>query len=210
MSQRGRLMFHRSELAKSLKAYTKNHFASGVASVNCSQYPLNPPEPEPVAPVPTTEGTEVNTTQPEIPAGNTEVKEPVTDVVPEQLGSGEEEPAPTPAVGDAKKEEVTEEGGLEQVDEDLEELKVDEKDEVTDQKGNEEPTAESSETVQEGNSHTPQVTEETPETTETKVEDEPVAEPSAPAVEPRKQERVENPTYTLEITGTKYNPSNFW
>jgi hypothetical protein len=34
--------------------------------------------------------------------------------------------------------------------------------------------------------------------------------PAAAAVEPRKQERVENPTYTLETVGNKYNTNNFW
>lgn len=173
---------------------------------------MNPPEPESAPSAPTTEDGDLPTTQAEA----AEVKEPVTDVVPEQLGSGEEEPAPTPAVGDAKKEEVTEDGGLEQVDEDLEELKVDGKDEATEQQVAEEATGEASVTVQAGGEHTPQVTEETPETTETKAEVEPTAEssapaaPTAPAVEPRKQERIENPRYTLEITGTKYNPNNFW
>lgn len=147
------------------------------------------------------------------PEETNEAKEPVTDIVPEQLGSGEEEPAPTPTVEDAKKEEVTEAGGLEQVDEDLEELKMEEKDPATDV-----TTTEPSQTVETGGEHTPQVTEETPETAEEKEEkeeevNEPVAESSehaAAAPEPRKQERVENPKYTLEITGTKYNPNNFW
>jgi hypothetical protein len=147
----------------------------------------------------------------------TEVKEPVTDVVPEQIGSGEGEPAPTPAVGEAKKEEVTEEGGLEKVDEDLEDLKVEEKNETSDREVAGEATSESAEVVGAGGDPTSQVSEETstPVPADEKEEEGSVAESSvpvatAPAPEPRKQERVENPTYTLEITGTKYNPSNFW
>lgn len=132
-------------------------------------------------------------------------EEPVTDVVPEQVASKEGEPAPTPAVGEAKKEEVTEEGGLKQVDEDLEELKVEDKEEEPQEEAGQ------AETKAESQPHTPQVTEE-----ETAVPDAPEAEattsaaPAPPSLEPRKQEKLDNPTYTLEITGTKYNPSNFW
>lgn len=202
------LSSNRSELAKSLKAYCKNHFSTGVSSVNCSQYPLLPPEPEQPSQItedkPTETAEEVEVEKVE---GSDEI---VTDVVPEQVGSGEEEPAPTPALGEEKKEEVTEEGGLEQVDEDLEELKVDDKKEVDDSVEDvpNEETA-SSAAAGESASHTPQVTEE-----ETQI---PAAEgeakddvPPPAAQEPKKQERVDNPIFTLEIAGTKYNPTNFW
>jgi hypothetical protein len=99
---------------------------------------------------------------------------------------------------------VTEAGGIEQVDQDLEELKVEE--------DNTEGAANVTLSQEPTTSSTPQVTEE-----ETKVDAVTVAEPEqekeAPmsqAVEPRKQERVENPTYTLETVGNKYKTSNFW
>jgi hypothetical protein len=134
----------------------------------------------------------------------------VTDVVDEQVGSGEVEPVPTPATGGEAEhpaEEVTDKGGVEQVDEELKELKV----EGGEQAG--EPTeapvaeeaqggeVEGSDIAKEAESGTPQVTEET-----TIVE----SEPAAPVAEPRKQESVENPTYTLETVGNKYNTGNFW
>jgi len=135
-------------------------------------------------------------------------EEPVTDVVDEQVGSGEVEPVPTPAVGGEAEhpaEEVTEEGGVEQVDEELKELKVEggeqavgpaEVSATEEAQGGEVEAKEA-----ESSTPQPQVTEET-----TEVEPEPVA----PTVEPRKQERVENPTYTLETVGNKYNTGNFW
>jgi capping protein alpha len=134
-------------------------------------------------------------------------EKPITDIVDEQVGSGEVEPVPTPAVGGEAEhpaEEVTEEGGVEQVDEELKELKVE---------GGEAVTAESTEVpaveeaqggeveTKEAEGSTPQVTKET-----TNVEPETVA----PAAEARKQEKVDNPTYTLETVGNKYNTGNFW
>jgi len=133
-------------------------------------------------------------------------EEPVTDVVDEQVGSGEVEPVPTPAVGGQAEhpaEEVTEEGGVEQVDEELKELKVEGGEQAVgpaEVSATEESQA-SEVDAKEAESSTPQVTEET-----TKIESEPVA----PAAEPRKQEKVENPTYTLETVGNKYNTGNFW
>ena len=133
-------------------------------------------------------------------------EEPVTDVVDEQVGSGEVEPVPTPAVGGQAEhpaEEVTEEGGVEQVDEELKELKVEGGEQSVgpaEVSATEESQA-SEVDAKEAESSTPQVTEET-----TKIESEPVA----PAAEPRKQEKVENPTYTLETVGNKYNTGNFW
>lgn len=134
-------------------------------------------------------------------------EEPVTDVVDEQVGSGEVEPVPTPAVGGEAEhpaEEVTEEGGIEQVDEELKELKV-EGGEAKAAESTEAPAAEEAQAseveTKEAESNTPQVTEET-----TEVEPEPLA----PAAEPRKQEKVDNPTYTLETVGNKYNTGNFW
>ena len=194
----------RAELAKSLKAYVKNHFSTGISSVTTSQYPLLPPQPEPT-PVPETKDAETESAPVEAQ------EEPVTDVVDEQVGSGEVEPVPTPAVGGEAEhpaEEVTEEGGVEQVDEELKELKV-EGGEAKAAESTEVPVAEEAQVdategddiVKEAESSTPQVTEET-----TEVEPESVA----PVAEPRKQERVEKPTYTLETVGNKYNTGNFW
>jgi hypothetical protein len=132
----------------------------------------------------------------------------VTDIVDEQVGSGEVEPAPTPAAGgetDHPAEEVTEEGGLEQVDEDLKELKVEDEAEKVTQTAVE--AVEAGQEATEAQSATPQVTEE-----ETKIDTAPVDQTpaAAPAPEARKQERVENPTFTLETVGNKYNTGNFW
>jgi capping protein alpha len=132
-------------------------------------------------------------------------EEPVTDVIDEQVGSGEVEPVPTPAVGgevEHPAEEVTEEGGVEQVDEELKELKV-QSGEAKAAESTEAPAAGEAQAseVDKAESSTPQVTEET-----TEVEPEPVA----PVAEPRKQERIENPTFTLETVGNKYNTGNFW
>jgi capping protein alpha len=134
-------------------------------------------------------------------------EKPITDIVDEQVGSGEVEPVPTPAVGGEAEhpaEEVTEEGGVEQVDEELKELKV-EGGEAVAAESTEGPTAEEAQASEvepkEAEISTPQVTEET-----TNVEPETVA----PAAEARKQEKVDNPTYTLETVGNKYNTGNFW
>jgi hypothetical protein len=141
-----------------------------------------------------------------------DTEEPISDVVEEQVGSGEVEPVPTPAVGgevEHPAEEVTEEGGIEKVDEDLQELKVEGQPEEKSIESTEAPTAEETQAAEaetddapkEVSSSTPQVTEET-----TKSESEP-----APLIaEPRKQERAENPTFTLETVGNKYNTGNFW
>jgi capping protein alpha len=133
----------------------------------------------------------------------------VTDIVDEQVGSGEVEPAPTPAAGGEAEhpaEEVTEKGGIEQVDQGLEELQLEDEAEKTES----EPAAETAEAGQaatESQSATPQVTEE-----ETKIDSEAMEQTPAAAASPeaRKQERVENPRFTLETVGNKYNTGNFW
>ncbi|ORY28269.1 F-actin-capping protein subunit alpha [Naematelia encephala] len=220
----------RAELAKSLAAYCKNHFPSGSSSVSSSQYPLLPPAPPAPVPAPVSE-------------------EPVTDVVPEQLNTGDAEPAPTPAVGDVevKQEEVVAPGGLEKLDEEVEKAK--EEEEGTEAASVPESTKpvveESSEAASVPEATKPEVTEEPGSEEAAKVEEEPAAaaetakvedepteagepaaeapevpeppaqateavEPAPPAVEQRKQERIENPTYTLEIVGNRYNTANFW
>lgn len=141
-----------------------------------------------------------------------DTEEPISDVVEEQVGSGEVEPVPTPAPGieaEQPAEEVTEEGGIEKVDEDLQELKVEGQPEDKSIESTEAPPAEETQASEvetdgapkEVSSSTPQVTEET-----NKAE----SEPAPPAAEPRKQERVENPTFALETVGNKYNTGNFW
>ncbi|WWD16125.1 hypothetical protein CI109_100550 [Kwoniella shandongensis] len=197
----------RAELAKSLSAYAKNHFPSGFSSVSSSQFPLLPPAPEPpVVPAPVAdESTETpNPTE-------AESSEPiVTDVVEEQVGTGEVEPVPTPAVEgvSTKLEEVDQEGGLEKVDELVEEAKEEEEREEAGEKadGNDTPKVEE-DTLEDG--------KEVPVSEVSKVDETIVEAPeetvAAPVqVEERKQERVENPIYTLEIVGNRYNPNNFW
>lgn len=187
-----------------MKAYVKNHFSNGISSVTTSQYPLLPPQPEPT-PISDAEKTETESAS--VTEKETVEAEPVTDVVDEQVGSGEVEPVPTPAAGgeaDHPTEEVTEQGGVEQVDEELKELKVetegDKPIEASEGPATKEPQA-SGDIIKEAESSTPQVTEETTDA---------VPEAVAPVAEPRKQERVENPTFTLETVGNKYNTGNFW
>ena len=142
------------------------------------------------------------------------LEDPVTDVVPEQVAAGDAEPAPTPAVGDvqAKREMVDEPGGLEKVDEKVEEVKeAEEAERMSDEAGHkpmaEVPNPEQVEDDKEVKAEEPKVEESGGE---------PVAESAPPieaiqlVVEQRKQERSENPLYTLEIVGNRYNPSNFW
>lgn len=167
------------------------------------------------------------------------VAPPVTDIIPEQIGTGENEPAPTPAPGgpvDAKREEVDQPGGLEKVDELVEEIRESEMvGEVGGdaQAGVEEPKVEESGVMEESKMDVPLVEESTKEeepvldvaqaesskdeaTTmkiaqaESEVAASTVDATSTADIPERKQERVENPTYTLEVVGNRYNTSNFW
>ncbi|TYJ58149.1 hypothetical protein B9479_001245 [Cryptococcus floricola] len=226
----------RAELAGSLTSYTKNHFPSGYASVSCSQFPLNPEpqpsEPTPAAAVPVespkessepvakaTETSEIPEATP--PADEASASVPlVTDVVPEQINAGDLEPAPTPAIGDVadvKKEELVEPENLEKLDEIVEEEKekeegLGEAGELAEERpkveGDEVPAVEEASPVDE--EKVPAVAEESavaPEETPVKDVEENLGSLS---VEEKKQERVENPVYTLEVVGNRYNPSNFW
>jgi capping protein alpha len=204
----------RAELFKSLVSYTKNHYSTGFASVACSQRPLLPPapaEPEP-EPTPETETVPVQVAEPEaeseptentppVPESTDTLAEPITDIVQEQVGAGDAEPVPTPAVGDVeqKTEEVVEPGGLEKVDELMEEAKESEEVKETQEKA----AAETSDGA-------PQLDE--PMVEESKTEEEPQIDlhTATPAPVERKQERIDNPIYTLETVGNRFNPNNFW
>lgn len=130
--------------------------------------------------------------------------------MPEQLASGEEEPAPTPAAGESPKEEVDQPGGIEKLDEKVEEAKEEEEAEIKGDAGETTAENEQSEEV------TAAETKPVPASDEPKVEEgeTPLVagtpQPIAPAVEERKQESIDNPVYTLEVVGNKYNTSNFW
>jgi hypothetical protein len=209
----------RAELAKSLAAYTKNHFQSGSYAVSSSQYPLLPPAP-PARALSTSADTETAATDENeetvadasdpLEQEAEKPEEPiVTDVVSEQVGAGESEPAPTPAVGDSPKEELDQPGGIEKADEEIAEVKQEEEGQAKQEEAGEtaatgegrgaatepEPAAPSA--------AKPQVEEVVPET-----EDEVTQQPAAE--DQREQKRVENPVYTLEVVGNRYNPSNFW
>ena len=136
------------------------------------------------------------------------IEDPVTDVVPEQMAAGDAEPVSTPAVGDlpAKKEEVDQPGGLVKVDELIGEAKKEEEgaQSVTEDTKDESASGETATAVM-----------EEPRVEESKPEEEPMIMPRTetsgqPIMEERKQERVENPLYNLEVVGNRYNPSNFW
>jgi capping protein alpha len=109
--------------------------------------------------------------------------------------TGEAEPVPTPATGEAPKEELEGAEGVEKLDEAIEEVKEEEETQA-------EATPE--EEVQ-SIGEQPKVEEDT-----IKVQAvEPPAEASTP-IEQKQQEKVDNPTYTLEVVGNRYNTSNFW
>ena len=238
--------------------------------MSCSQLPLLPPAPPP-EPVPLVE--------PNVPEHG-ESAAAKEDVI-EPAAVGDIEPDPTPAVGDVeeKKEEIEQPGGLEKLDEKVEEVKEEEEEaqekgetEEKDQEAGKETEEEAGEGMeakeekQEKLEEADQANEETADVEPAQVEPaqvepaqvepaqvEPakVEEPSketelatepttttepkeevgekgtagpadlddksgessqavAAPPEPRKQERVENPTYTLEVVGTRYNLSNFW
>jgi len=106
--------------------------------------------------------------------------------------TGEAEPAPTTADGEAPKEEAGHATEVEKLDEAMAEVKEDE--------GGDKAIEE------------PQEAAEKPEVEESAIEV-PVAEPAADApatIEQKQQEKVDDPTYTLEIVGNRYNTSNFW
>jgi hypothetical protein len=131
---------------------------------------------------------------------------PVTDVVEEQVGGGEVEPMPTPATEEVqeKQEEVVEPGGLEKVDSAVELAReAEEKEEQAAAKETEEGGVEEEPNVEE-------VVNAGAEQTSIGQGETQVAPETAPAKPPRKQERVENPVYTLEVVGNRYNVSNFW
>ncbi|OCF36612.1 F-actin capping [Kwoniella heveanensis CBS 569] len=218
----------RSALAKSLAAYTKNHFATGYSSVSTSQFPVLPPASEPTAPATATEPTaavtaeEPSTATDEPSTGAAEPSltatagepsetepepepepepETVTDVIEEQVGTGDLEPAPTPAAGGAevKKDEIVRPESLDQLDELVEEAKEEEE-------SGEKAEHAHKPAVDEVPAAEPEEAEKTVEPASAQMEQ----IPKAPALEKRQQQRVENPTYTLEIVGNKYNPNNFW
>jgi capping protein alpha len=131
--------------------------------------------------------------------------------VEEQVAGGDAEPAPTPAEGvEEKVEEVVEPGGLEKVDELVEEAKVAEE---TQDKA-QDTTPEIQEQDAEGN-RAPSIAKERPQVEEVNKEESVSgvasdAESTAAPVDEREQQRLENPIYTLEVVGNRYNPSNFW
>lgn len=206
----------RSELAQSLAKYTKNHFSAGHSSVSCSQYPFLPPVPasssQPVTEEPKPEA-ESSDAPEAAPTPETEaVKDDiVTDVVPEQVAAGDAEPVPTPAVGEPtipSAEEVDSAGGLEKLDEEVEKVKEDEEGAAKPSDETEVSEAASQLKVEDGEVEIP-----AEPSAATELSAPPTVEKStatAPSVDEGKQERVENPTYTLEIVGNRYNPSNFW
>ncbi|WVR05397.1 hypothetical protein IAU60_002411 [Kwoniella sp. DSM 27419] len=202
----------RSALAKSLAAYAKNHFPSGHSSVSTSQFPLLPPASQP-APVtaqePTATQTSENAVEAATPLDASEPTEevpvgPVTDVVDEQVNAGDVEPAATPVVGDApvEKDEIVRPESLDQLDELVEEAKEEE------ESGEKVEKVEKPEVDEVAPAAIDSTEQENASTQNTEVVAQPVAE--EPQVEERKQERVENPTYTLEVVGNKYNTNNFW
>lgn len=149
------------------------------------------------------------------PAKMAETDDIVTDVIPEQVGAGSSEPAPTPAMGAeaAKTEEVDQPGGLEMVDEAVEEVKQAESGEA--------PAENETAGESDSSAESPDGPKETPEVVEVAGEESiPVAtapedstssdKTSAEKPVERQQERLENPIYTLEVVGNRYKTDAFW
>lgn len=148
----------------------------------------------------------------------------MTDIVAEQVGAGSSEPAPTPAVGEAhaKTEEVDQPGGLEKVDEAVEEVKEAEAGAPTTENSGttqEEAVPENQESSTSAVKAEPDVLEEgssVPVSGATAVavdESKDQAVGAAPDITPapeRKQERIQDPTYTLEVVGNRYKTDAFW
>ncbi|WVW82889.1 hypothetical protein I302_104902 [Kwoniella bestiolae CBS 10118] len=197
----------RAALSQSLAKYAKNHFPSGQSSVSSSQYPLLPPAPPAPAPdastEPSTESAQSQEVEDEV------VKAPVTDVISEQVNEGDLEPAPTPATGDVdvekEKDELVRPESLDQLDELVEEAKEEEEGVKTPKEGSRPDVTEVDDAGKEEKVVTPPAVSQEEE----KVESTKDAEQDV-VVEERKQARIENPIYTLEIVGNKYNPNNFW
>lgn len=84
----------RAELAKSLAAYTKNHFSSGQSAVQCSQYPLLPALPEPTVEEPAAGSSKA----PEPPTvAESTSEEEVAAAVPADVEPATEQAETTPA-----------------------------------------------------------------------------------------------------------------
>ncbi|OXC69177.1 hypothetical protein AYX13_02120 [Cryptococcus neoformans] len=206
----------RAELAKSLEAYSKNHFPSGFYSVACSQFPLNPQsaaaavaEPDSIAPSETAPAEDPIPTAAEgepfaetaVEKMDTEEDADVTDVVTELVNSGDLEPSSTPAVGHVEgKVDISDPERLEALDEAVEEEK--EREEEEERANGEANVVENISEPKAEEEDGPKLPEEEEEEIEKKIED--------LNVEDMKQKRVENPVYTLEVVGNRYNPSNFW
>ncbi|WOO81389.1 F-actin-capping protein subunit alpha [Vanrija pseudolonga] len=227
----------RAELSKSLGAYASNHFPGGYWSVSTSQFPLLPPEPEPepvaVAAVEVAEVVPASAEPVEEPAGGLgeEPATPVAEKPKEKLTADDEVDAPGGLANlDDEIEEVKAEEEIEaqlekeeKADGEREEEKLVYAEEAASEKAFNEEVVEGNVPVEEFKEELATVAED--DAAEEKAEEEEAAEEAAEAAEPvapaaaaatepakpvRKQERVENPTYTLEIVGNRFNPTNFW
>lgn len=227
-------------LSASWAKYARNHYPSGVASVSTNQVPVpNAAEAEDnVAATPASEdlaSPEAGSSLPGDPVGATElaptpvvgdkvvsgddevdradglqkldkemeeVKEEeeaednATALTPrDEMPSGVIEAEPTPVTGEKAldgTDEVDREGGLENLDGEMEEVK----EETEDQR--EEDTSEREAEVQ--------VVRDLAEQRADVAQREPIV-----AVEAKPQLKpLDNPTYTLEIVGNKYSPTNYW
>lgn len=122
-----------------------------------------------------------------------------TKIPPQHAPAGDIEPVPTPKTGETEEAVeppadavVDQPGGLEKLDEEIAEEKEKETSEA-------DAPAEEAAAVEE-----PKQTVVDDITTEAATD---AVDPAKPA---REQQKVDNPTYTLEVVGNRYNPSNFW
>ncbi|BEJ12395.1 hypothetical protein CspHIS471_0208550 [Cutaneotrichosporon sp. HIS471] len=208
----------RAALADSLGNYARNHFPSGHASVSTDQIPLPVIQPESeqpghkeeeptplVARIPLPEdevdaegGMQVLEQEVEAVSRTDEMEEMEDEgVVSERDIPGRVEDNPTPVDGPRvprTQDEVDAEGGMEALDEEIDEVCAEEakRDEKETEKETEQAlTADDAEDARETDEASPAA------------ESSPV--PPAPVHTP-----LENPTFTLEIVGNRFNPSNFW
>lgn len=151
--------------------------------------------------------------------------------MPEQVGSGAVEPAPTPSVGDSevKDEDVVLPATLVKVDEAVEEVKADEAGaggqtedaepmdvnnlKIDDARENEDSagtTAPGKPVVVEEEAPVPASSAEARVDQDEAQGTEPSETKAAEPIRTRKQEWQENPTYTLEIVGNRYKTDAFW
>ncbi|BEI81694.1 hypothetical protein CcaverHIS002_0208540 [Cutaneotrichosporon cavernicola] len=216
----------RAALADSLGNYARNHFPSGHASVSTDQIPLPVIQPEseqtgrkeeestPLVartPLPEDEvdaegGMQALEEEVEAVSRADEMEEMEDEEVESERDiPGRVEDNPTPEDGPhvpRTQDEVDAEGGMEALDEEIDEVSAEQA--KRDEKETEKEMEKETETETE-QALTADDAEDAREADEASPAAESSPVPPAPVYTP-----LENPTFTLEIVGNRFNPSNFW